>query len=46
MTRVEQWLMAWAHIIDSLVCIFTFTLWRPSLGIKLTIWSLGRRIER
>jgi hypothetical protein len=46
MTRFEQWLMAWAHILDGVICVITFTLWRPSLGIKLTIWSLGRRCKR
>ena len=46
MTRLEQWLMAWAHILDSVACIFTFTLWRPSAGIRLTLWSLKRRAER
>ena len=46
MTRIEQWLMAWAHIFDGLACVLTFTLWRPSFAIRVTLWSLWRRCER
>lgn len=43
MTQFEQWLIAWAHLIDSAVAILTLAIVRPSLGISVTIWSLSRR---
>lgn len=46
MTRFEQWLMAWAHILDGIICVVTFTLIRPSFGISVTIWGLDRRCRR
>ena len=44
--RLNQWLIAWAQIFDGLVCVCTFTLFRPSVSVELRLWSLMRMAER
>jgi hypothetical protein len=46
MTRIEQWLIDWARLAESVVGILTFTLWRPFWSVHVTIWSLHRRLDR
>jgi hypothetical protein len=44
--RIEQWLVDWARLFDSLAGILTFTLWRPFTPVKVTIWGLKRWSHR
>jgi len=46
MIHIEQWLIDWARMLDGLIGVVTFTVWRPQWSIYVTIWSLQRRLDR
>lgn len=46
MTRFESWIIDWVRLAESIVGVVTLSLCRPFWSIKVTIWSLDRRIKR
>lgn len=46
MSRTHLWIDAWIGLFDSIVTILTFTLIRPSLSYRFTVWSSIREAKK
>lgn len=46
MKRFDDWLVAWAGLATSLVCIVTFNFVVPQWECNVVFWALARELKR